>query len=215
MEESKRLKQRVPNRRAFFEVLLILFVMFILTWSNKQLALIAAIIPIVYFFVEHNIRGGDNARIKGLWSDIRQNWHWFGLVVVLQVLYTVTFKTFLPEVFDHLHARVPLIQNGLNFNVVVALLFAAYGEEIAFRGLFQERFAWYMRPAAAIVVTSLLFALIHLSEGGPLVVGADLTTVFLDSVVFGIIYYRTRNIFAGWIAHFAANVVALIAIGLV
>ncbi|WP_411835303.1 CPBP family glutamic-type intramembrane protease [Paenibacillus barengoltzii] len=30
----------------------------------------------------------------------------------------------------------------------------------------------------------------------------------LDSLVFGIIYYQTRNVWVSWLAHFAANLLA-------
>ncbi|MFL0554903.1 MULTISPECIES: CPBP family intramembrane glutamic endopeptidase [Paenibacillus] len=77
-----------------------------------------------------------------------------------------------------------------------------------FRGLLQERLNWYVKPYFAIPLTSMIFALMHVSQGSVQIVSIDLISVFLDSLVFGIIYYQTRNVWVSWLAHFAANLLA-------
>ncbi|WP_251551512.1 CPBP family intramembrane glutamic endopeptidase [Neobacillus muris] len=122
---------------------------------------IFVIIPIIYFFVEAKLRNRGNAGMKGktLLQDIKQSWLPILLVsVVFQCGYILIFNTLLPEVAEHVKDRVPLLQD-FNIGLVLSLLVLALGEEITFRGLFQNRFTWVMKPAYAIILTSLAFTL--------------------------------------------------------
>ncbi|MFN8486188.1 MAG: CPBP family intramembrane glutamic endopeptidase [Caldilineaceae bacterium] len=82
-------------------------------------------------------------------------------------------------------------------------------QELVFRALFQNRLSAFVSPGAAIVLAALAFALAHYSPGPALVIFVDLLSVFVDGVIYGIIYQRSRNIFVSWIPHFLGDVVAL------
>jgi hypothetical protein len=69
------------------------------------------------------------------------------------------------------------------------------GEEIVFRGLVQGRLQWVMKPHYAIALSSIVFALMHIAQGESKIVALDLTTIFIDSVIFGILFYKTKNIY--------------------
>jgi membrane protease YdiL (CAAX protease family) len=197
------------NTRSLIEVMAMFAIMAVLLAIDKGLATLAGFIPIVYFFVEGRIRKrhlpGPNRLIAGL----KRSWYWIVLVAIgLQTLDAYVFHAYFPEMAAHLKARAPVLESGLDVQLLITFLVAALGEEIAFRGVLQERLGWYLRPYFAIPLASLLFALMHLSEGDALIVGLDLTSVFVDSLVFGIIYHQTKNVWVSGLAHLAANLVA-------
>jgi len=196
--------------RAFIEVMVVLLVMVSLIAIDRSLAALAGIVPVVYFLIERRARRRNN-RTNTFLSNLKQNWYWILLVAVgFQSLDLFVFTHYLPEMTEHITLRAPLLNEGLSFKLIITILIAALGEEIAFRGLIQDRFSWYMKPYVSIPLTSIIFALMHLSNGNALIVSIDMTSVFLDSIVFGIIYYRTQNIWMSWIAHAAANLVAFL-----
>ena len=60
----------------------------------------------------------------------------------------------------------------------------ALGEEITFRVVFQGTIRRYMKALPAILITSLFFALAHLTFDTPAVVAYDLAFVFINSIVY-------------------------------
>ena len=91
---------------------------------------------------------------------------------------------------------------------MLAILPAVF-EEVMFRGAVQNLLSrWWKMPVLAIIVTSLLFSLVHFSYLG-----------FLSRAVLGFVlgwmFYRTGNIWLNIIAHAANNAVALTALYIV
>lgn len=85
--------------------------------------------------------------------------------------------------------------------IFMALLPALF-EEMFFRGTLQtllER--WWGKPILAIIVTSILFSLIHAS------VYLFLSRIILG-VVLGMLFYFTRNLWVNTFVHFANNALA-------
>jgi len=195
--------------RSVIEVIVMFAMMAALLAVDKRLATLAGIIPIIYFFVEMRVR---KRKLKGpetFVSDLMKSWYWIIIVAIgIQTLDAFIFHRFFPEMAEHLKARTPMLEEGFDINLLIKFAILAFGEEIAFRGVLQERFSWYLKPYFAIPLTSAVFALMHLSQGSALIVGLDLASVFVDSLVFGLIYHRTKNVWVSWVAHFAANIVA-------
>ncbi len=50
----------------------------------------------------------------------------------------------------------------------------------------------------------------HFAAGPTLIVIIDLFSVFIDSIIFGIIFQRSHNVLVAWIAHFLGDIVGLI-----
>ncbi|WP_064094393.1 CPBP family intramembrane glutamic endopeptidase [Rossellomorea aquimaris] len=57
----------------------------------------------------------------------------------------------------------------------------------------------------AIILTSILFSIMYISTGSPAIVFIDLSTIFIDSLLFGVIFYKTNNLYVSWIAHALGN----------
>lgn len=88
--------------------------------------------------------------------------------------------------------------------LVIMAFFPALFEEIFFRGAMQNLLErWWKKPLLAVLVTSLLFSLIHMS------VFLFLSRALLGFVL-GLMYQRSRNLWVNIIAHFLNNTVAVI-----
>jgi membrane protease YdiL (CAAX protease family) len=168
--------------------------------------------PIIYLFAEkvarHRLWRELGITRHGFVIDCVANWRLFLVVVIaLQLIPVTLYYLFLPDALSHTSGRVPEFNNlGI---LIPPILVLTLREELVFRGLFQERFSWFIGQLPAIVGVSVLFALSHLSSGVPVIVGIDVGFVFLDSVVYGLIFSRSRNVFVAWAAHAAADIVGL------
>jgi hypothetical protein len=88
---------------------------------------------------------------------------------------------------------------------MMALLPAVF-EEALFRGAMQNLFCrWWKKPLFAIIVTSVVFSLIHASW-----------YLFLSRLALGFVlgwmFYRSKNIWINIIAHFLNNCLAILAL---
>lgn len=81
------------------------------------------------------------------------------------------------------------------------LVIAPATEEIALRGIIYTRVEKNANAVTAIIVSSILFGLMHLMAGGiVLVIGA-----MLMALVFGYIFYKFESLWVCIIAHTVAN----------
>ena len=96
--------------------------------------------------------------------------------------------------------------------VVVVLISGALAEELMFRGYPFQRLVEGIGPAGAIVVFSVLFGVVHLSNPGASVWGL-INTVAIG-VLLSVTYLRTRALWLPWGIHFAWNTVLGLCLGL-
>ena len=91
----------------------------------------------------------------------------------------------------------------LLFTQIVSVL----GEEIEFRAFFvgkgMERLPFW--PVA--IVGALLFAAAHYAAGPVGIVAWDLGAIFLDAILFAILYRKTGNCLISFIPHFLNNMI--------
>ena len=178
-----------------------------------------SIAPIIYFFVEGGIRKRSRSDVglsfAGFSDHLKKNWYLILLVgILMQSFYVMMYNQFFTEVIKHVMERVPLNLSDISVSLILSIVILAFGEEIGFRGLIQAKLNKMMPTTLSILLTSLLFALMHLKSGPVNVVIPDLFSVFLDSILFGIIFARTKNIFISTIAHILANLFAILSIHL-
>jgi uncharacterized protein len=174
------------------------------------LAIIFAIVFIVY---ERRKNIGDSV-FTFHWDktkeDIRKYW-WLVLLPLASVIGQILFAHYaMPTFNEHVMNRVePMLQMGTLFILIPQLLILAYGEELAFRGFAQEKLANLINPKIAIILVSFLFAVGHLSIGPAGVVVYDIGFVFVDSILYGVLFLKTKNIYITTISHFLANVAGI------
>ena len=108
---------------------------------------------------------------------------------------------------DHVLGRINVPGLGqlplLLFNQTVSVL----GEEIEFRAFFvgkgMKRFSFW--PVA--IVGAVLFAAAHYAAGAPGIVAWDLGGIFIDAILFAILYRKTGNCLISFIPHFLSNMI--------
>ncbi len=87
--------------------------------------------------------------------------------------------------------------------LIIMAFFPALFEELFFRGAIQTLLVkWWKKPLLAIVVTSVVFSLIHMS------VYLLLSRIVLGFVL-GWMFHQTKNIWINTIAHFLNNAIAV------
>ncbi len=179
--------------------------------SYTPYKLLGILVVIGYLMIENRLRGrkkeDSGFNLRGLPLAIRKNWLFILLVVFVTPLITVIVgKLFLTEYFTHVLARVtPYLKFDSIDKLFIQLLILAFGEEIVFRVFLQGRLSWFINPRLAILLSSVVFAVVHFSPGAMVVIIMDLLSVFVDSLFFGIIFQRSNNVFASTIAHFLGN----------
>lgn len=167
---------------------------------------ISGIFITLVFFLIFKIRKAD---IKKEWKIQRADRILLILSVIVSFSYSLLFALL---TYDNSFENSLMIHNsveyyssifpcfGIIMMVINLLVIAPISEETALRGVVFTR-AEKTNPIAAIVVSSLLFGLMHLSAGGViLVLGA-----FIMGAVFSLIFYKTNSLPACVAAHAAAN----------
>jgi Predicted metal-dependent membrane protease len=147
-------------------------------------------------------------------QDLRKNIPLLVFVTfVLQIMPLLIGKVFMPGYIEHLRERMPVELQKFSLHSVLTLFIiliitsiVCLYEEMIYRGFFIERLSWFMKPYGAIAISTILFACMHFSPGKPSIVLFDLVGVLLDGIIYGIIYIKTRNIYASFIAHMAADI---------
>ena len=104
----------------------------------------------------------------------------------------------------------------LSFDKIALLIgqviIAAFGEEIAYRGFFlgkgMKRFPFWL----CAVVSSAVFAAGHIAPGNIGVVLYDVAGVFIDSLIFSVIYHKSGNCVISTLSHILGNALSLAAV---
>ena len=172
------------------------------------------LIPLIYLLIERKKRGRSwndiGFKFNKTLSDLKNNWYLIILVVIVtQVLTLLIGEYFFSGFLQHIQARIPLINPSQLIPFMIMLISATLGEELIFRVFFQERLSWYIGVTSAILISSAIFAVLHYAAGPQSIISFDLTTIFIDSIIYCIIYHKTKNVFAAWIPHLLADIVAI------
>ena len=177
----------------------------------------AAVIPIAGlagFFIIEGIEKTPDAEsglsFKRFFSDLKKPG------VLLRILFLLVLSpvemllskaVFGSAYIDHVLGRVNV--PGLDqlplllFNQIVSVL----GEEIEFRAFFvgkgMKRFSFW--PVA--IAGAVIFAAAHYAAGPAGIVAWDLAGIFIDAILFAILYRRTGNCLISFIPHFLNNMI--------
>lgn len=104
----------------------------------------------------------------------------------------------------------------LSFDKTVLLIgqvmIAAFGEEIAYRGFFFGKSSKLFPIWVCAVVSSIVFAAGHIAAGNIGVVAYDIAFVFIDSLIFSVIYHKSGNCVISTFSHILGNAISLVAV---
>ena len=164
------------------------------------------------FFIIEGIEKTPDAEsglsFKRFFSDIKKPWV-IPLILFMLVLspaeILLSKAVFGSAYIDHVLGRVNV--PGLDqlplllFNQIVSVL----GEEIEFRAFFvgkgMKRFSFW--PVA--IAGAVIFAAAHYAAGPAGIVARDLAGIFIDAILFAILYRKTGNCLISFIPHFVSN----------
>ena len=200
--------------------LITMIIMVIISFSNLmglKIAGISVLIGVVFFFVNKNMEkqsdkdsGLDINSIKTNFKDT-SIWIWLALPLIMDVVSITVAKLFLPEYIEHVFARTEIF---VSFDKVVIMVLQlavlALGEEIAWRAFFQRQLNKVFPIAYTLIISSVLFAIGHISDGKTIIVIYDVFFVFINSILYGIIFYKSNNAWVSAISHFTANLFSII-----
>ena len=205
----------MKSNRILFETILVALITIGGMVFIPQAKLLFALIPVAYLLIERRLRSRTWADIgfkfSTFWQDLRVNWFLFVLAgIIIQPLTALLAKTFAPTYLEHVISRLPFPQDINWLTLIPLLAVSLIAEEMTFRSLIQGRLTHFMGNAVAIVIASLLFAVAHFSPGAFLIVAIDLITIFIDSILYGIMYARGNNLIVVWIAHLLGDILGMI-----
>jgi len=212
-------ERKETSSKMLLELILVMGISVFLFLSVPGLAWVYTILPLIYLLIERKIRhrplGSMGIKYSGIIADLRANFFIIILVAVgIQFAVIVGSYWLWSPLFIRFQERVVYLQAHFGtfvpftmFLPLVAL--STFLEELVFRGFVQERASWFFNDFVAIIVGALLLTVFHYSSGELPAVMTDLLFVFLDSLLYGLIYLRSKNIFAAWTAHLSADILGI------
>lgn len=197
-----------------------MIVMAVISFSNLlglKIAGASVIIGVVFFFINKAYEkqpftdsGLDIKAIRTNFKD-RGIWFWVLLPLIMDAVSITIGKLFLPEYIEHVLARTEIF---ISFDKIILTVFQlavlALGEEIAWRAFFQKQLNKAFSIIPVLLISSVLFAFGHLTQGNVTIVIFDIFFVFINSILYGTIFYKSNNAWVSAISHFMANLFSVI-----
>lgn len=200
--------------------LIAITLMTIVSFTNLlelKIAGIAVVIGVVFFFVH---KASEKQPFEGSGLDFRairinfkdkSIWFWIALPIIMDAVAITISKLFLPEYIEHVLARTEVFVSFDKIVImIIQLAFLALGEEIAWRAFFQKQLNKAIPIIPTLLISSVFFAIGHFNQGNAVIVLYDVFFVFINSVLYGIIFYKTNNAWISAISHFVANLFSII-----
>jgi uncharacterized protein len=199
----------------WWEILLVMAASLAISLLVPSLQIVAILIPVAYLIVERHLRkrtwSESGLNIRAFPQDLLHNIGWVLLVGVgTQALSVFGSYWLLPGYSAHVMARLPFDARAFDSKVLNTLLVITLGEEIIYRALFQKRLSAFLPVPAAIALSSIVFAMMHYVPGPAAIVVTDLGLIVVDSVIYGVIFARSNNVWVAWAAHFLADVCGMV-----
>jgi membrane protease YdiL (CAAX protease family) len=216
LESSKSGRGSLPvsDSKALYELTVVMLVTVLLSILIQEIKGFMMFLPLAYLLIEKRRTASPwsefGVRREGYLNALKNNWHLIVLdVFLIQSIVIVGASQYIPSFMAHIYSRTPWTPDA-GISVLIGFLgmivFVTFVEELVDRGLIQGRFTARFGPLIGIAVGSLFMTLMHWAPGDPFIVFLDLLAVFIDSAIFGIIYWRSRNIFVSWTAHLGVDI---------
>ena len=122
-------------------------------------------------------------------------------VIIVQASFVITFRLveFPAEKFTADYKILDKMPSWIAFTVIImSSIVAGICEETGFRGYMQAPLEKKYGPPGAIIITSVIFMLIHLSHSWAFPI---LPHIFFASVLLGILAYKTGSLIPGIVGH--------------
>ena len=197
-------------------------IMAVLSFSNLfglNIAGVSIFIGIAAFFINRAIekQPGRNSGLefRTIGTDLQDRtiWVWIALPLVMDAVSIGLARLILPEFLQYVLARAASFVTVENIILaVLQLAVLALGEEIAWRAFFQNQLNKALPIVPVLLISSALFAIGHLTAGSIAVVTYNIFFVFTNSILYGIVFHKTKNAWISTISHFIANLFSIVAL---
>ncbi len=210
----------MKTKSILLETIIVTAVTLLGMWFIPAAKTLFALIPVAYLLVERRLRKRTwndlGFRLNTFWADLRANLVLFVLLgFVIQPVTVLFAMAYFPAYLTHVQARLPF-EAGMSWGMLLPLLAVSLlGEEMTYRTLIQGRLAPFIGVPAAIGIASLLFGLAHFAPGPALIVAADVGSIVIDSILYGMIFARRNNLWVVWLAHLLGDIFGLLVLSLV
>ena len=117
------------------------------------------------------------------------------------ILYCLSFivPKYVEDQINKVYATTPW---GYVCLAILVLFFAPIMEELFYRGAIFQKLAITRNPTQALIISALLFTVIHFRS--------DIISLFVIGVTFAILYLKTKQIIVPIISHLVYNLIYLI-----
>ncbi|MCT8977231.1 CPBP family intramembrane metalloprotease [Clostridium sp. CX1] len=200
--------------------LIIMFLMVILSFTNLfglNISPACIFIGVAFFFinkvVERNPMRNSGLDIKAVGTNLRDRkiWIWLILPIIMDAVCVLISKLFLPEYIEYETIRAgSFVPIEISIASILLFFIFALGEEIAWRAFFQNQLNKVLPIIPALLFSSLLFSLGHFKRGNTIVVVYGLFFTFINSILYGVIFNKTKNAWISAMSHFTANIFEVI-----
>lgn len=210
-------KISVPTAIGLIAMILIVFTKVV---PSSQIAGLSVIVGIVFFFIAEHVEKTPNAesglRFKTFFADIKKPGViiWMLLPIVSCIATQIVGDLIFSGGFSaHVVGRT---DSMLSFDKILLLIIqipiAAFGEEIAWRGFFLGKSANKFPFWLCAVVSSVFFAAGHIAVGDFWLVFFDIFTIFIDSMIYAMVYRKSGNCLISTVSHILCNGVGVVTI---
>ena len=184
--------------------------------KNISLASFTLIVGIPMYFIawrtEKTEGCSDVLDIKAIPNALKDKNVIFLLLmpIVMNAICNIIAKLVIPEFIQHLITRTDFLTMSKILLLLIELVIAALGEEIAWRAFFQNQLTKAIPFVPSLIISSALFAICHCTQGEMAVVLYDLLFVFINALFYGMLFKKTNNAFVSALAHFLANLFGIV-----
>ena len=211
------MKANMKNDRTAIITLVGLAAMTVLTAikaaTSSQLASAALVISgLAFFFIVEGVAKTPDAEsglsFKRFGSDLKKPWV---IPLILLLIALTLLELFLDKLLfgsalaEHVVGRVSIMSSKDIPMVLLNQIFVVLGEEIGFRGFFVGKGMKLFPFWPVALVSAAVFALAHLTAGPAAIVACDVAQIFIDALLFALLYRKTGNCLISCIPHFVCN----------
>ena len=204
------------KKKTSLMAIVIMVVMAIVSFSNLlelNLSSAAIFLGIIFFFVckavERQPMQGSGLDFKAMAGGLKDKkiWIWLVLPIVTDAVCVLLSVLFLPEYIEYETLRAgSFVEIKISVKSFLMFFVFALGEEIAWRAFFQNRLSEVLPVIPTILVTSFLFTLGHYKQGDMTIVLFGLVFTFINSVLYGLIFNKSKNAWISTVSHLTANI---------
>lgn len=197
-------------------------VMILLTFTkvvpSSTIAGYSVFVGIAFYFITEiaaKAKGSESGlRFQTIAADLKKpNMILWMLLPVASAIVTLVIGNLIfgREFIDHLMGRTSAMLSSSKAALLIGqVVIAAFGEEIAYRGFFLGKGSKIFPVWACAVVSSAVFAAGHIATGNIGIVAYDIAAVFIDSLIFSVIYQKSGNCVISTFSHILGNTISLI-----